>query len=222
MLLRRDGKKIGAYVARPAVPNGEGVVVLHEAFGVTPFITATCDWLARQGYVAVAPDMLSHAGAQTGNNVLPQNGAGLEEGRQRILATPLELTLGDVAAARDAVAHHAGRVHVVGFCWGGSMAYAGATRLAGFSTCSPFYGGKLAELTALGQPSCPTQVHLATLDRYIPLDATRTAFAANHPAAEVFVYDADHGFCRHDGVTYDAVAKDLAFGRWLRLMQSKV
>lgn len=78
-----------------------------------------------------------------------------------------------------------------------------ASLLEGIAACVCYYGGQIHELCKVMQPKCPTLVHLAREDRYIPIDAAVAALAAYDKAAKVEVYEADHGFNRDDGVTYD-------------------
>ncbi len=201
------GKEFVGHVARP---KGEFagevkgcVVVLHEAFGVTAHIKRVCEDFAGQGYVAIAPAMLAFAMEKAEGVVLPINKKGLDEARRLIEATERADIVSMLAAC---VAWGKGQnlsVALCGYCWGGSVAYMGASHVEGIAACVSYYGGQLAKLTAEAQPRCATLVHLATLDQYIPLEEAVEALKRHHPAAQVQVYEADHGFNRDDGVTYD-------------------
>lgn len=201
------GKEFAGYVARPAgefVGEPKGcIVVLHEAFGVTAHIKRVCEDFAGQGYVAVAPAMLAFAVGQADGVVLPINKKGLDEARRLIEATEREDILGMLAACVAWGKAQGLNVGLCGYCWGGSVAYMGASYLQDIAACVSYYGGQLAKLTAEAQPTCPTLVHLAVHDQYIPLDEAVEALKRHHPAAQVQVYEADHGFNRDDGVTYD-------------------
>lgn len=202
------GKAFAGHVARPqgefaGEPKG-CVVVLHEAFGVTAHIKRVCEDFAGQGYVAIAPAMLAFAVGKAEGVVLPINKNGLDEARRLILQTERADILGMLAACRDWAQGQGLKVALCGYCWGGSVAYMGASHVEGIAVCISYYGGQLAALTAEAQPPCPTLVHLAVHDQYIPLDEAVEALKTHHPAAQVQVYEADHGFNRDDGVTYDA------------------
>ncbi|TKW60513.1 MAG: dienelactone hydrolase family protein [Blastochloris viridis] len=201
------GKEFVGHVARPqgefaGEPKG-CVVVLHEAFGVTAHIKRVCEDFAGQGYVAIAPAMLAFALGTPEGVVLPINKKGLDEARRLIEATERADILGMLEAC---IAWGRGQklnVALCGYCWGGSVAYMGASHLKDVAACVSYYGGQLAKLTAEAQPTCATLIHLAEQDQYIPLDEAVEALKRYHPAAQVQVYEADHGFNRDDGVTYD-------------------
>ncbi len=213
-----DGRPLGIWVARPqGTPKG-CLVVLHEAFGVTPHMERVCAEYAREGYLCAAPAMLMHASGQPVGVVLPQNKEGLDEGRRLIMATPIPMWLAMMQAVVNWAAAQGLSSATLGYCWGGSCAYLGGAQIPELKAAICYYGGMLAELTAQGQPQCPTLVHLATEDRYIPLEATLKAFAHYHPAASVHVYEADHGFNRDDGKTFERLASSLAKARTLEIL----
>ena len=199
-----------SFVGHVAKPEGEFagtprgcVVVLHEAFGVTPHIKRVCEDFADQGYVALAPAMLSLAVNTADGVVLPQTKAGLDEARRLIEQTAQDDLLALVQACIDWGREQGLKVALCGYCWGGSVAYMGGTHLKDVAVSICYYGGRIAELAREAQPAIPTLVHLAREDRYIPVDEAVNALRVNHPAAHVEVYEADHGFNRDDGVTYD-------------------
>ncbi len=213
-----DGRSLGIWVARPTTPPKGCLVVLHEAFGVTPHIQRICADYATHGYVCAAPAMLMHASGQPTGVVLPQNKEGLDAGRDLIMATPIPEWVAMMQAVVNWAAAQRLASATLGYCWGGSCAYLGGAKIPELKAAVAYYGGMLAELTAQGQPKCPTLVHLATEDRYIPLEATLKAFAHHHPAASVHVYEADHGFNRDDGKTFQPLSSALAKARTLEFL----
>lgn len=214
VMLRGAGNKTFAgYVAMPAKDFGTPrgcVLVLHEAFGVTPHIERVCEDFADQGYVVMAPAMLSLAVGNPEGKVLGQTKAGLDEARTLIEATDSGELLALIKACVAWGKAQGLKVAVCGYCWGGSVAYASAAQLPEIDACVCYYGGKIHELAEQMQPKCPTLVHLAKLDRYIPIEAAVTALATHDKAAHVEVYEADHGFNRDDGVTFDMGAAMVA------------
>ncbi|MCP5404633.1 MAG: dienelactone hydrolase family protein [Pseudomonadaceae bacterium] len=203
-----DGHRLPVYEAKPAGEVRGGVVLFHEAFGVTPHIQQMADWLAGERYHVLAPEMLARAVAKAEDRALSYNKEGLEAGRRAIIATPREKWMADAAAC---VAHLQGKglkAATLGYCWGGSLAYMTACTVPNVACADCYYGGMLADLVAMMQPACPVQFHLAVHDRYIPLAQAEGAIKVHLPQASLHVYDADHGFNRTGGATYnDALAQ---------------
>lgn len=202
-LRTKRGSEFVGYVALPEGPARGALVVLHEAFGVTPHIQRVCADYADQGYAVIAPAMLSLALGKAEGTLLPQNKKGLDEARRLIEATDPDDLLGLVSACVDWGREQGLKVATVGFCWGGSVSYKAASMVENIDACVCYYGGQIHELCKVAQPKCATLVHLAELDQYIPIEAATANLAAFDKAAHVEVYEADHGFNRDDGVTYD-------------------
>jgi carboxymethylenebutenolidase len=140
-----------------ADPNGRprgGVVVVQEIFGVNAHIREVTDRFAAAGYLAVAPAIFEHAekGFEVGYD---------PESRARGMAiagkSDREQMLKDVAAAAE-VAKEGGKLAVVGFCLGGTVAWAAAARLPGLSAAVGYYGGGIIGLKDL-KPRVPTLLH---------------------------------------------------------------
>ncbi len=205
-LRTHNGCEFVGYVALPEGEPRGAVVVLHEAFGVTPHITRVCEDYADQGYAVIAPAMLSLAVGKPEGVVLPQNKNGLDEARRLIEATDQGALLELVSACVDWGRAQGLKVATAGFCWGGSVSYKAASLLETIDACVCYYGGQIHELCKVAQPKCATLVHLARLDQYIPVEVATANLAAYDKAAHVEVYDADHGFNRDDGVTFDVGA----------------
>jgi carboxymethylenebutenolidase len=198
-----DGRRLGLFTTQPTTPAKGYIMVLHEAFGITPHIQRVCAQYSAAGYVCAAPALFMPASGKAEGIVLPQNKEGLDTARSMIIGTPRA----DLVAMLQASATWAGAQGLptvaLGFCWGGSCAYVAGVCVPGLKAAVGYYGGMLAQLCAEAQPACPTLIHLATQDRYIPLTETVKAFQTHHPAAQVMVHEADHGFNRDDGVTYN-------------------
>ncbi|MFZ2586894.1 MAG: dienelactone hydrolase family protein [Alphaproteobacteria bacterium] len=213
-----DGHVLPLFEAKPVGVPKAGVVVLHEAFGVTPHIQQMCVWLAGQGYHAVAPEMFARAEPVADKRDLPYNKEGFEQGRVYIHATPKAHWLADCNAAAAYLQGFGLPVAAVGYCWGGSLAYLMACQTPGVKAADSYYGGMIPELVATMKPNCPVQFHLATHDRYFPLDTAVNAINHHLPNAPVHVYVADHGFNRNGGITYDDEAAQLARSRTLAFL----
>ncbi|MCB1387775.1 MAG: dienelactone hydrolase family protein [Rhodobacteraceae bacterium] len=209
-LTASDGFTLDAWRAEPAGAPRGGVVVVQEIFGVNSHIRSVCDRLAGAGYVAVAPAIFDRIepGFETGYS--PEQ---IEVARGLMGRFDMAKCLLDIAAARDSLAG-TGKIGVVGFCLGGSVAYAAASQLDGFAAASSFYGGMVNKLIG-NPPRCPVQFHYGALDAGIPpenYNAVRSAL----PQAEFHVYDrAGHGFNCDQRGSYAPEAAALAWQRML-------
>lgn len=191
-LTASDGHKLDAYRADPARDAKGAIVVVQEIFGVNAHIKEVCDGFAADGYVAIAPAMFDRAekGVDLGYG---------EEDRQKGMETRGKIewddNVKDVIAAKDAVAD-AGKVGIVGYCFGGTVAWLGACE-GGFDAAVGYYGGFIHNFLDKNA-TCPVMLHYGSEDQGIPMenvDMTRNA----KPDVEVHVYDgAGHGFiCDH-------------------------
>jgi len=143
----------------------------------------------------------------------------IAKGRDLKGRTQIDAALLDVAAARDALST-AGKVGIIGYCWGGYVAWMAASRLSGYACTIPYYGGGVLEAGA-EKPKCPVMAHFGERDSMIPVDGVRK-LAAAHPEAQVFVYAADHGFNCDQRGSYDAAAAKTARERSLAFLRQHV
>ncbi len=215
-LVSADGAAVRAWVALPEGPVRGGVVVLQEIFGVNAHIRAVTDRLAARGYVAVAPDLFARL--QPGVD-LGYSASDMELGRAlkaRAEALPAPGLLPDVqAAVAEAARRGGGRVGVVGFCWGGLLAWRAACALDGIAAAACYYGGGMTVgAEAAREPRCPVIAHFGRRDAHIPQDGVQ-AFARAHPGVGVHVYEADHGFNCDQRGAYDEAAAMAARDRTL-------
>ncbi len=213
-LTAKDGFTFPAYVAEPkGTPKG-AVVVLQEIFGVNSHIRSVADGYAAEGYLAVAPSMFQRVkpGVELGYSDEDMGaGSALKSAAE---ALPEPGVLQDVQAAVEYAAR-AGKVGIVGYCWGGLLTWRAAAKVSGLSAAAPYYGGGMTtpEESAL-QPQVPVLAHFGDNDHWIPLD-TVDAFKKAHPDVEVHVYASGHGFnCEQRG-SYNAEAAKLAKERTL-------
>ena len=208
-LTAADGAAIPAYVAQPeGAPRG-AVVVLQEIFGVNSHIRAVADRWAAEGYLAVAPATFERV--QSGVE-LGYAEADMATGfalKTAVEALPGAGVLQDIQAAIDHAAQvGGGKVGIVGFCWGGLLAWRAACQLKGLSAAVVYYGGGItAEAEIARQPLCPVLAHFGDQDPWIPM-AGILAFGQAHPEVEVHVYPASHGFnCDQRGAYNEAAAQ---------------
>ncbi len=203
-----DGHKLGAYRADPEADPRGGVVVVQEIFGVNTHIRSICDRLAEIGYVAIAPALFDRTERGFQSGYAPEE---VERARSFIADPDWDAFVRDTDAARAAVAG-AGKVGVIGFCMGGTVAFLAATRLDGVSAACGFYGGRIAAF-ADETPRCATQLHYGAEDHGIPLSNVESV-RAQRPDCDVFVYDgAGHGFHCDERASFHEQASQLAWQR---------
>ena len=211
-----DGFVLSAYRADPVGTPRGGLVVAQEIFGVNSHIRSVCDGFATDGYVAIAPALFDRYERGVDIGYTP---ADIAKGRELKALAQTDAALRDIAAARDAVAT-AGKVGVIGYCWGGFIAWMAASRLTGFACAVPFYGGGMLD-AADERPACPVMAHFGERDAMIPVAGVRK-LAAAHPQVQVFIYDADHGFNCDHRPSYDAMAAKLARERTLQFLRRHI
>ncbi len=214
-LTATDGHVLDAYRADPEGTPLGAVVVIQEIFGVNMHIRDLVERWAAVGYTAIAPALYDRfeKGFETGYEP-----ADIEQGRALKAKANAELddVMADIEAARAAVAP-AGRVGIVGFCWGGYVTYAAACRLD-LQAASGYYGGGIHELAG-ETPQCPTILHFGKQDQGIPLSDVETLRKAQ-PSVGIHLYDAGHGFHCNQRGSYDPRAADIAGMRTLQLFES--
>jgi carboxymethylenebutenolidase len=207
-LTASDDFQLGAYRADPdGAPKG-AVVVIQEIFGVNHHIRSVCDRLAREGYVAIAPSIFDRIEPDFQSGYSPDE---IAVAREFVANPDWPAMLRDAQAAIDAV-KDIGPVGIIGFCLGGSIAYAAATKLTGLSSAIGYYGGAIVRF-ADDKPKVPTQLHFGEKDAGIPLSDVET-IKTKRPNVEVFVYPgAQHGFHCDERASFDKASADIAWPR---------
>ncbi|MBX6369907.1 MAG: dienelactone hydrolase family protein [Rhodospirillales bacterium] len=215
-LAAKDGHKLGAYVAEPAGKPRGAMVVLQEIFGVNRHIRAVADRFAGEGYCVVAPALFDRLqeGIELGYG--PDD---IAEGRDLRAKIELDKTLLDVQAAIDEARRY-GKVAVVGYCWGGSLAYLAATRLEGLACAVGYYGGMIAEHRN-EKVRVPTILHFGDSDASIPMSDVEKIREA-HPDIPIYVYSAGHGFSCDERASFEPKSHQLALERTLKFIAEKV
>ena len=204
-----DGFSFPAYVAQPTGPAKGAEVVLQEIFGVNSHIRSVADGYANEGYLAVAPSTFHRVkpGVELGYSQDDMS-AGFAL-KTAVEALPAPGVLQDIQAAMRHAAQ-AGKVGIVGYCWGGLLTWRSACTLDGLSAAVCYYGGGMTTPDeAARQPKVPTMAHFGEKDHWIPLESVE-AFRKAHPEVEVHVYKADHGFNCDQRASHDATAAKLA------------
>jgi carboxymethylenebutenolidase len=209
-----DGFSFPAYVAQPQGKARGAVVVLQEIFGVNSHIRQVTDGYAADGYLAIAPATFHRVKQAVDLGYTADDisaGAAL---KAKVEALPAPGVLQDVQAAIDYAAQ-AGKVGIVGYCWGGLLTWRAACLLGGLSAAVPYYGGGSTLPAEIARkPKVPVMAHFGDQDPHITMNTVR-AFEKAHPEVEVHVYAANHGFNCDQRGSYNAGAAATARERTL-------
>jgi carboxymethylenebutenolidase len=217
-LTASDGHKFSAYRAEPKGKPRGGIVVIQEIFGVNDHIRKVTDGYAADGYLAIAPALFDRIKP---NFEVGYTDADIAVGRDMKGKADTDAALRDIAAARDAI-KGAGKLGVVGYCWGGFLAWVAATRLDGFAASSSYYGGGIGTV-AEEKPRCPVIMHFGEKDHAIPLaevDKVRTAQKGS--PVEIHIYPAGHGFNCDQRGSFHGDSATLARTRTLEFFKKHV
>ncbi|SMF97187.1 carboxymethylenebutenolidase [Methylomagnum ishizawai] len=211
-----DGFVFSAYRADPAGAPKGAVVVLQELFGVTRHIRDVVDAHAARGYVAVAPCLFDRAkkGVELGADE-----AGAAEGLALVRGVGFGKAMADIQATVESVAAH-GKVVLIGYDWGGYLAYHAANLVKGLACAIGYYGCGIAEDPG-PKRRIPTQLHFGLADPHIPA-ARIIGFRSTRPDVRVYEYPAGHGFAAEGRAGYSAEAAGLALERVATLIAHTV
>jgi carboxymethylenebutenolidase len=214
-LMARDGHEFNAWLAAPTGPTRGAVVIAQEIFGVNRHIRKVADDFAAQGYVTIAPCLYDRVrrGIELGYGE-----ADVQQGRGYRLQIPKEKTLLDLTASINVI-KHSGRVSIVGYCWGGTLAYIAACELPVFCAVS-YYGGQIKDHLDKS-PRRPVMYHFGEKDPHIPMSDVDKIRAAD-PNGVFHLYPADHGFNCDERGSYDPASAALARERTLQFLTAQM
>ena len=215
-LTAADGHKFSAYRAEPKGQPKGALVVVMEIFGVNSHIKKVTDEYAADGYLAIAPAMFDRV--QPGFDI-GYTPADIEIGRGLMQKMKMDDALKDVTVATQNVAS-AGKTGIVGYCWGGTVAWKAACNLASLACAVPYYGGGVPGLIG-EQPKCPVMFQWGETDQSIPLDKAKEVAAAHKDQIHYF-YPAGHGFNCDQRGSYNAESSQLARKRTLEFLARHV
>jgi carboxymethylenebutenolidase len=214
------GGEMSAYMALPKKGKGAGVVVLQEIFGVNESMRKVCDFLAARQFTAICPDLFWRAEP---NVQLTET----EHERGRALRGKMDdnQVTDDIASAIDFLRKHEacsnGSVGVVGYCWGGYLAYLTAVRHKPDAAVGYYGVGIDKKLDLAKNLSCPLMLHYAELDQYASPAVAAQVRETYKGDKRVTVYEypkVGHAFARPGGSHFDPRAADLADMRTLSFL----
>jgi carboxymethylenebutenolidase len=216
-LTAEDGHKFSAYRAAPAGTPRGGIVVVQEIFGVNQHIRKTADGFAKDGYVAIAPALFDRVerGYDTGYG--PQD---IERGRATRGKLTTEQAMMDVKATVKELQKAGLKVGVVGYCFGGTIAWLAATRVDGVAAAVGYYGGGVAD-AAEEKPKCPVMLHFGETDASIPKEHYEKVMRL-HPNVPTHIYPAGHGFNCDERGSWHAESAKLARERTIDFFRKHI
>lgn len=215
-LTAMDGASFSVYRAEPPAEVRGTVVVVQEIFGVNHHIRNVADGFARDGYLALAPALFDRLERDVELNY---DAAGIAHGGAFPRKLGWDAPIADIQTTVDAAAQ-VGKVAVVGYCWGGSLAFRSAARVNGIACAVGYYGGHI--VLQLDQiPRVPLLLHFGEKDAGIPLSDVEKIRRAV-PSAEIHTYPAGHAFNCDERQAYDALSAALARGRTIDFLRQHV
>lgn len=214
-LTASDGHVLSAYRADPQGGARGAVVIVQEVFGVNDHVRGVCDGYAADGYAVVAPALFDRVkqGVELG-----YEGDDLTHGRELRGELGWDNPLLDVQAAAAAL-RPAGKVAVIGYCFGGSVAWLAATRLA-VDAAVGYYGGQVADFID-EEPKCPVLLHFGETDAFIPVENV-DKIQERRPGIPLYRYPAGHGFNCESRADYHEESARLARERTLNFIRQHI
>ena len=215
-LTAADGHKLAAYRAEPAGKPRGGIVVIQEIFGVNSHVKSVADGYAADGYLAIAPAMFDRVQRGFDVGYTPED---IAKGRELRPKISVDWAMKDAEAAVKAAAS-AGKVGIVGYCWGGFVVWMASARIPGLACAVPYYGGGILDNADI-EPKVPVMGHFGEKDSMIPVDGVKK-LAEKHKKHQIFIYAADHGFNCDQRGSYNAAAAKQARERTLAFFRQHV
>jgi carboxymethylenebutenolidase len=214
-LTAADGSAFGAYVAETSKPPRAAIVVVQEIFGVNRHIRHVADDYAAEGFRAIAPALFDRIAPNLELDYAPADAA---RGIQLATQIGLEAALKDVdvAVTYAESAWSVRKVGVVGYCFGGTLAWLASTRLSPAAVAC-YYGGRIAQYAA-EEPRCPVMMHFGRRDPHIPSSEIEK-IQRYHADLPVFLYDAGHGFNCDQRQDFDPPSASLARQRTIEFFR---
>ena len=202
----KDKHQFKAYISQPSGKPKAGIIIIQEIFGVNAHIKEVTDLYASKGYLCIAPSLFDRIEK---NVTLNYDDEGISKGR-KLKALCDKDALKDIDAS-IAVVSSAGKVGVIGYCWGGSLSWRIGCESSDVCASVCYYGGDIPKLKML-QPKCSVMCHFGEMDQSISIKDVKN-FTEIQKDVNVFTYPADHGFnCDHRS-QYNKESSELAFSR---------
>ncbi len=223
--IKHDHRVVHAFIVYPEIKNkAPAVLVIHEIFGLTDWVRSVADKLAAEGYIAIAPDLLSGFGPDGKGS---EGFASTEDSMKAVSELDPDSVTADLNAVADYVEKLPsanGKLVVAGFCWGGGQSFRFATNRPDLKAAYVFYGPPPEEFTTISAPIYGFYAgNDSRIDATLP-DTQATMEKAGKKYDQVTYEGAGHGFMRagedpSDTVEANKKAHDEAWQRWLSLLK---
>ena len=208
----KDDHQFSAYISQPFGKPKAGIVIIQEIFGVNKHIKEVTDLYAKKGYLCLAPSLFDRIEK---NVTLNYDEKGVSKGRNLKELCDKD-ALKDIEASISIVSS-AGKVGVVGYCWGGSLSWRIGCESSNISASVCYYGGDVPKLRDL-KPKCNILTHFGELDKGIPMKDVKI-FKEKRSEVLTYTYPADHGFnCNHRR-QFDETSAKVALDRTLKFLE---
>ncbi|MBL4666744.1 MAG: dienelactone hydrolase family protein, partial [Sneathiella sp.] len=207
------GHKFSAFVAQPTGAVKGSIIIVQEIFGINSHIRSVCEQYASHGFTAIAPALFDRI---SGDVELEYNADGVKLGLEYKNKIEDTVALTDIKAAANHVSS-SNPTAIVGYCWGGTLAFLAACDLDGISKAIGYYGGGISK-NVKKRPQIPTLLHFGDQDGSIPMDDVDQIVKA-HPEIEVHIYEAGHGFNCDVRASYEKSSAELALSRTLKFLE---
>jgi carboxymethylenebutenolidase len=223
--IKHDNREVQAFVVYPeSKTKAPVVIVIHEIFGLTDWVRTVADKLAAQGYIAIAPDLLSGTGPNGGGSSSFTGGDDVRKAISDLNPDQITADLNAVADYGKKLPSSNGKLAVAGFCWGGGQSFRFATNRKDLSAAYVFYGPPPKEVASI---MAPVYGFYAGNDQRIDatIPDTQKAMKDAGKKYDPVTYDgAGHGFMRagedpSDKNPDNRKAHDQAWDRWLGLLK---
>ncbi len=211
-----DGFEFSALHADAQGRRKGGIVIIQEIFGIDRYVQDDVARWAGAGFEAIAPSMFDR---QKPGFVVAHDAEGRQAGREYSAANGRENPVSDVQACVDYLKNR-GPVFIVGYCYGGSVAWLAASKVSGLAAASCYYGGWIKDLVDL-KLNCPAICHFGRNDDYIPADEIKAAIEKAQPQVPVYIYEnSGHGFNNAGREDADPADAELARKRTRELFEA--
>ena len=205
----KDNQSFSAYISQPSGKPKAGIVIIQEIFGVNTHIKEVTDLYASKGYLCIAPALFDRVEK---NVILNYDENGISKGRNLKELCDKD-ALKDIEASISVVSS-AGKVAVIGYCWGGSLSWRIGGQSSNISASVCYYGGDVPKLRDL-KPKCNILTHFGELDKGIPMKDVKI-FEEKRSEVLTYTYPADHGFNCDPRSHYNIACAKIALDRTLK------
>ncbi|OSQ43918.1 dienelactone hydrolase family protein [Thalassospira sp. MCCC 1A01428] len=189
-----DGFEFDAWYGAPTGPRKGGLVLIQEIFGLDHYMIEDAKRWVAEGYEVIVPSMFDR---QERGFVADHDARGFETGRQYAGDNGIENPVSDVQACVDALKQN-GSVFLIGYCYGGTVAWRAAAQISDLSAAVSYYGGGVAGIADVAL-KCPVICNFGRKDAHIPADDVTATIKKAHPEVPVYIYEnSGHGF-NNDG-----------------------